>query len=162
MAEPAEGAGPPIPLRSEFLFTMTATVGSPIEVGTTPQAERRIFPIQGGDFEGPRLRGRVLHNGADWMNVRSDHVLVIDCRIALETHDGALIYMRYGGFRYGPPEVMAALARREPVDPSEYYFRVSATFETGRDDYSWLNQIVAVGVGRRVPSGPIYDIYEIL
>jgi len=152
----------PLPLRSEFLFTLSGTVGSPVEVGMTPQGDRRIVPIEGGDFEGPRLRGRVLANGADWMNVRPDHVFAIDCRAALETHDGALIYMRYAGFRHGPPEVMDALARGESVDPSEYYFRISPTFETGRDEYSWLNQIVAVGVGRRVPSGPIYDVYEIL
>jgi hypothetical protein len=152
----------PLPLRSEFLFTLTGTVGLPIEVGVTPHGERRIVPIEGGEFEGPRLRGRVLPNGADWMSIRPDHVLAIDCRAALETHDGALIYMHYAGFRYGPPNVMEALAHGEPVDPSEYYFRISPTFETGRDEYSWLNRIVAVGVGRRVPSGPIYDIYEIL
>jgi len=153
---------PPLPLRSEFLFTLRGSVGSPIEVGVMPQGQRRIVPIEGGDFEGPRLRGRVLPSGADWMVIRPDHVLTIDCRVVLETHDGALIYMHYGGFRYGSPEVMEALARGEPVDPSEYYFRISPTFETGRDAYSWLNRIVAVGVGRRVPAGPIYDIYEIL
>ena len=54
------------------------------------------------------------------------------------------------------------LARGESVDPSDYYFRISPTFETGRKKYSWLNRILAVGIGRRMPSGPIYDIYEIL
>jgi hypothetical protein len=152
----------PRPLRSEFLFTLTGTVGSPIEVGEMPQGQRRIVPIEGGAFEGPRLRGRVLPNGADWMSIRPDQVLAIDCRAALETHDGALIYMSYRGFRHGPPEIMEALDRGESVDPSEYYFRISPTFETGRDDYAWLNRIVAVGIGRRVPSGPIYDVYAIL
>ena len=153
---------PPLPLRSEFLFTLTGTVGLPIEVGAMPQGERRIVPIEGGEFEGPRLRGRVLPNGADWMSVRPDQVLAIDCRAALETHDGALIYMRYSGFRHGPPKVMEALARGESVDPSDYYFRISPTFETGGANYSWLNSVVAVGIGRRMPSGPTYDIYEIL
>jgi hypothetical protein len=153
---------PPLPLHSAFLFTMTGTVGSPVEIGVMPQGERSIVPIEGGEFEGPRLRGRVLANGADWLKIRPDHVLAIDCRAALETDDGALIYMRYGGFRHGPPEIMAALARGESVDPAEYYFRISPTFETGSARYSWLNQIVAVGIGRRVPEGPIYDVYEIL
>jgi hypothetical protein len=153
---------PPLPLRSEFLFTLTGSVGSPIEVGVMPQGQRRIVPIEGGAFEGPRLRGRVLPNGADWMSIRPDQVLAIDCRAALETHDGALIYMHYSGFRHGPPKIMEALDRGESVDPSKYYFRISPTFETGRDEYSWLNRILAVGIGRREPSGPIYDIYEIL
>jgi hypothetical protein len=96
------------------------------------------------------------------MNIRPNQIIAIDCRAALETDDGALIYMHYGGFRHGPPEIMAALARGESVDPAEYYFRISPTFETGSTQYSWLNQIVAVGIGRRVPEGPIYDVYEIL
>jgi hypothetical protein len=153
---------PPLPLRSEFLFTLTGSVGSPIEVGVMPQGQRRIVPIEGGAFEGPRLRGRVLPNGADWMSIRPDQVLAMDCRAALETHDGALIYMHYSGFRHGPPKIMEALDRGGSVDPSKYYFRISPTFETGRDEYSWLNRIVAVGIGRREQSGPIYDIYEIL
>jgi hypothetical protein len=95
------------------------------------------------------------------MSIRPDKVIAIDCRVVLETHDGALIYMYYSGFRHGPPSVMEALGRGESVDPSEYYFRIAPTFETGSDEYSWLNRIVAVGVGRRVPAGPIYDIYEI-
>ena len=70
--------------------------------------------------------------------------------------------MFYDGFRYGPPEVMDALARGESVDPSAYYFRISPTFETGSPKYAWLNRIVAIGVGRRVPAGPTYDIHEIL
>jgi len=139
----------PMPLRSRFLCTLTGEVGS------------RIVPILGGQFDGPRLRGRVLPFGADWMSIRPDKVIAIDCRVVLETHDGALIYMYYSGFRHGPPSVMEALGRGESVDPSEYYFRIAPTFETGSDEYSWLNRIVAVGVGRRVPAGPIYDIYEI-
>ena len=156
------GVDQPLPLRSTFLFTLTGEVGSPIDVGVMPQGERRIVPIEGGHFEGPRLRGRVLPFGADWMSIRPDKVLAIDCRAVLEAHDGALISMSYSGFRYGRPSVMEALGRGESVDPSEYYFRIAPTFETGSDDYAWLNRIVAVGIGRRVPSGPIYDIYEII
>jgi hypothetical protein len=152
----------PMPLRSEFLCTLAGEVGSPKEVGVMPQGERRIVPIEGGRFDGPRLRGRVLPFGADWMSIRSDNVIAIDCRAVLETDDRALIYMYYRGFRYGPSSVMEALGRGESVDPSAYYFRIAPAFETGSDKYSWLNRIVAVGIGRRVPSGPIYDIYKII
>ena len=34
------------------------------------------------------------------------------------------------GVRHGPPDVLAALARGEPVDPSLYYFRTSMRFRT--------------------------------
>jgi hypothetical protein len=152
----------PRDIETEFLFTLTARVGTPFDIGDLPEGRRRISPIEGGEFEGPRLRGRVLPVTGDWMLIRSDGVTVIDVRATLQTDDDALIYMRYGGYRHGPRDVMEALARGEPVDPSTYYFRITATFETGAERYSWLNQIATVGTGRRDPGGPVYDVYEVL
>jgi hypothetical protein len=158
----AAGMAGPTDIETEFLFTLTARVGAPFDIGELSAGRRRISPIDGGEFEGPRMRGRVLPVTGDWMLIRPDGVTVIDVRATLQTDDGALIYMRYGGYRHGPKDVMEALARGEPVDPSTYYFRIAASFETGAEGYSWLNQIVTVGTGRRDPGGPIYDLYEIL
>jgi hypothetical protein len=80
----------------------------------------------------------------------------------LETEDGALIGMRYEGLRAGPPEVLARLGRGEPVDPAEYYFRITPTFETGHPTYAWINRLVAVGQGHRPPGGPVYTVFEVL
>jgi hypothetical protein len=108
------------------------------------------------------MRGQVRPFGADWMRIRPDGVATIDVRATLQTDDDALIYMRYTGYRHGPANVMQALADGEEVDPTTYYFRIAVTLETGAEKYSWLNQIVAVGTGRRIPAGPIYDVYEVL
>jgi hypothetical protein len=153
---------PAQPLNTQLLFTLTGTVGGPSEIGVLPQGRRRIIPIEGGEFEGPRIRGHVLPFGADWMLIRPDGVAVIDVRATLQTDDDALIYMRYNGFRHGPTDVMQALADGEDVDPATYYFRIAVILETGAEKYSWLNRIVAVGTGRRIPEGPIYDVYEVL
>jgi Protein of unknown function (DUF3237) len=162
-AETDEHGGiPMIPLRSEFLFTLTGSVAEPLEIGTTPSGERRIFPIEGGEFEGPRLKGTVLPGGSDAMLLRPDGVVLPDVRMTLRTDDAQLIFMRYGGMRHGPPGVMERLARGQPVDPAEYYFRISPQFETGSSKYSWLNRIVAVGIGHRLQTGPIYHVYEVL
>jgi Protein of unknown function (DUF3237) len=158
----AHGVAHPTDIATEFLFTLTARVGAPFDVGELSGGRRRISPIEGGEFEGPRLRGRVLPVTGDWMLIRPDGVTVIDVRATLQTDDDALIYMRYGGFRHGPKDVMEALARGEAVDPSTYYFRITATVETGAEGYSWLNQIATIGTGRRDPSGPVYDVYEVL
>jgi hypothetical protein len=162
-AETDEHGGiPMIPFKSEFLFTLTGSVAEPLDIGTTPSGERRVFPIEGGEFEGPRLKGIVLPGGSDAMLVRADGVVVPDVRMTLRTDDAQLIFMRYGGMRHGPPEVMERLARGEPVDPAEYYFRISPQFETGSSKYSWLNKIIAVGAGHRLPTGPIYYVYAVL
>jgi hypothetical protein len=151
-----------MPLGTEFLFRLTGTIAAPLEIGVTPAGTRRVVPITEGKFEGPRLRGTLIPGGTDHMLVRPDGVLLPDVRVTLVTDDGDLILMTYGGFRYGPPEVMHRLERREPVEASEYYFRIAPRFETGSDKYGWLNRILAVGTGHRLPAGPIYDVYEIL
>lgn len=150
-------------LRSEFLCTLTATVRPPRDFGETPRGTRRFVAAVRGSFEGPRLRGEVLAEGGDWLLTRADGVLEQDVRLTLRTDDGAYIYLQYAGMRHGPPEVLARLQRSETVNPSEYYFRVAPVFETGAERYAWLNKILAVGVGERLPPNEVrYNIFAIL
>jgi hypothetical protein len=127
-----------------------------------PHGTRVTALIGSGHFEGSRLRGRVLPGGADWTLLRSDGVLELDLRLTLETNDSALIYLTSFGIRHGPPDVLAAIARGEHVDPSTYYFRTTPRFETGHPKYAFLNHLLAVSTGDRCPEGPIYTIDEIL
>jgi hypothetical protein len=150
-------------VQSEFLFQIDLTIAPPQSLGATPFGERRIVTVTGGSFEGPKLRGTVVPNsGGDWILVRADGATQLDVRITLETDDGAPIYMTYRGIRAGPPEVIERLNRGEPVDPSEYYFRTAPWFETGSEKYGWLNRIVCVALGERLPIGPRYRVYQIL
>src|SRR6267378_1714256 len=147
---------------SRLLMTLQVVVPPPQKLGAVPHGTRLIAPIASGTFEGPRMRGKVLPGGADWLLLRSDGVLELDLRITLETDDGALIYMTSFGLRHGPPEVIAALARGERVDPSTYYFRTTPRFETAHPEYVFLNRLLAVSSGDRRAEGPIYTIEEIL
>ena len=149
-------------LASRPLMTLRVVLSSPQRLGPVPQGTRVIAPIAGGTFEGPRLRGRILPGGCDWTLLRSDGVLELDLRITLEADDGALIYMNSFGLRHGPPEVLTALARGDPVDPAQYYFRTAPRFETSAPKYEHLNRLVAISSGDRRASGPIYTIEEIL
>ncbi len=143
------------------LFTARFEVGPPRSLGATPFGERRIVRITGGSFEGPRLRGTVLPEGGDWLLLRADGVLQLDVRATLQTDDGHLIYMTYRGVRHGPPAVIERLNRGEAVDPDEYYFRTAPFFETAAEPYGWLNRIVAVATGERLPGGPVYTVHEV-
>jgi Protein of unknown function (DUF3237) len=58
--------------------------------------------------------------------------------------------------------VSAKLARGEQVDPSQYYLRIAPFFEIGGARYAWLNNIVAVGVGERLPDRVVYQVLEVL
>jgi hypothetical protein len=70
--------------------------------------------------------------------------------------------MTYRGVRHATPEVSARIAAGETVPPSEYYLRTAPFFETGAPAYAWLNTIVAIGVGERLPNGARYEVFEIL
>jgi hypothetical protein len=143
------------------LMTLQVILGSSQRVGAVPCGTRVIALVTGGHFEGPRLRGKVLPGGGDWTLLRGDGVLELDLRLTLETDDGALVHMTSFGLRHGPPEVIAAIARGEAVDPATYYFRTTPRFETGHPKYAFLNRMLAVSSGDRRAEGPIYTIDEI-
>jgi hypothetical protein len=149
-------------LHTRSLFKFRIDVAPPSIIGMTPGYDRRIGEILGGTFEGERLRGKFRSGGSDWQSLRSDGAIDISVRLVMETDDGALISMRYWGVRGGPKEVLDRLAKGEPVNPKEYYFRVVFKFETAAPKYDWINRILTVGIGHRYPSGPIYHVFELL
>jgi hypothetical protein len=148
-------------LRSRPLFVLREQVPPLLVVGQTPNAFRRIGVIEGGSFEGERLSGEVV-SGNDWQVVRTDSCIKLDVRLVLRTTDGALIVMTYQCLRAGPPSVIEKLDKGEAVDPESYYFRMNPLFETSAPKYDWINRIVAIGVGHRLPEGPLYSLFEIL
>lgn len=149
-------------LGSEYLFTYTVTVDALHDVGQIPLGTRHLDMLGAGHFEGPRLRGEVLPGGIDQKIFRADGAMNPNVRMVLKTDDNALIYMQYTGVRYGTKEVMDRIAAGETVDPSEYYLRNTPYFETASPKYDWLNRIVAVGIGRRMPDHAAYDVFQIL
>jgi hypothetical protein len=150
-------------LASRPLFTISMTLHPPTDAGATPLGHRRIIAVSGGEFAGDRLRGSVLpHAGSDWLLERRDGSFQQDARVTLQADDGAVIAMSYRGVRHSAPEVAARMARGEPVEPTDYYLRTAPFYETSAPRYAWLNTIVSIGVGRRIPTGVSYDVFEIL
>ena len=149
-------------LHARPLFIMLLQVEKATVIGKAPGADRRIGVISGGQFEGERLRGRLLPGGSDWQTVRADGAWTLDVRVVMETDDGETIGMTYRGLRHGPPAVLDRIARGEAVNPYDYYLRAAPFFETASKRYFWLNQIVALAVGHRLPEGPIYQVFEVL
>ena len=137
------------PPQLEFIFTAQVIVDQPLDLGDIAKGKRRIVPIIGGDFSGPKLRGKVLPGGADWQILRSDGVDELEARYTLCTDDGALIYVRNHALRHGPTEVMAALAAGHPVKPDRYYFRGTTFFETSAVRYVWIAKHIIVCTGER-------------
>ena len=152
-----------MPLLSEKpIFVLTSPLGGIQMLGNTPYGERRIIDILGGTVEGTKLNGKVLPGGADWQIVRADGVVHLQARYTIETSTGGLILVNAEGYRHGPADVMAALARDETVDPARYYFRTAMRFETADPASSWLNRILAIGYGARANRQVRIEVFEVL
>ncbi len=149
-------------LKSEFLCELVGELDDPQEIGATPHGLRMIVPVVGGTVKGPKLSGEALAFGADWVLMRPDGVGELDVRVTMRTDDGELIYAHYRGILKISPEVLGRVQNGEEVDPSQYYFRTTPVFETGSEKYSWLNEIICVGVGKIEPKRVRYRIYQIL
>jgi len=149
-------------LKFELLCELVGDLDENQEIGPTPHGIRIIAPVIGGEVKGPKVNGEALSFGADWFLIRNDGVGDIDVRITIRTDDNEYIYCYYRGILNVPPEIMERVQNGEDVDPSEYYFRTTPKFETGSEKYSWLNQIICVGVGKLEPKRVRYKIYQIL
>jgi len=143
-------------------MTLAVDVGDVVTVGAAPLGERRVISILGGTFEGPNARGEVLPGGADWQIVRADGVLDLDARYVLKDQAGGLVRVVSQGYRHGPPEALAALARGEDVDPARYFFRTVMRFETGAPHLQWLNTTIAVATAQRKARQVLLDAWALL
>jgi hypothetical protein len=149
-------------ISTEPIFRIHAELADILAVGRTPIGERRMIAILGGRVEGDKLNGRILPGGADWQVIRRDGAADIKASYVIETDGGARVMVTSEGLRHGPAEVLARLAAGEPVAPDLYYFRTVMRFETGDAQHDWLNRILALAHGVRLPRRVQLDVHEVL
>ncbi|PVH80794.1 hypothetical protein DL98DRAFT_357430, partial [Cadophora sp. DSE1049] len=115
--------------RLTYLYTANVTLGPTIQYGDGPKGNRVAIPIIGGTFDGPKMKGTIINLGADWGVTDNFGVFNPDTRYGFKTDDGANIYLQTSG-----PQKQDGL------------LHLRLLFETGNANYTWLNEIVAVGV----------------
>jgi hypothetical protein len=122
-----------------------------------------VFDVIGGALEGPRLRGKFVGAGADWLLVGPDGFGRLDVRAQIETDDGALVYVQYQGLIQMNEKVQAAMGSASGTEFSDQYFRIAPRFETGDSRYAWLNQSTFVAEGRLYPGfGVEYRVFRVV
>lgn len=128
----AASSVPMVPPRTEFVYEAAVDIAPTLSLGDSPLGERRMVPITGGSFQGPRIRGKILPGGADRQLVRKDGVRQLDALYEMQAEDGAIITVRNrvliddpaGGPRYA----FSTLEITAPEGP-----------------HAWLNRAVYVG-----------------
>jgi hypothetical protein len=147
-------------MKCEFLLTYHADLTPAVEVGGGPFGTRVFFEVKGGTFEGPRLRGKILSGGGDWLLIDAQGVARLDVRAVFETDDGARIYVQYPGVLVMDPKTQAAIAGGPATAYGDTHWVTQPRFETGDARYAWLNSVIAVGEGHAVASAVEYRVYE--
>lgn len=146
----------------EFVFQITVRF-SRIDIGMLPSGIRRGFtPVTGGEIAGPRLQGRVVPNsGGDYASWWPNGVVEFNAQYMLEASDGTLIVLKNRGFRHAPPDVLKRMEALEPVDPGDYYMRVTPVFEAPVGPHQWLGQTVFVGAADRRADHSVFRYFAV-
>lgn len=150
------------PYTLEHLFSYRGTLASPPEaIGEMPEGIRVTFYSTGGEITGPKLRGRLMPVGGDWMTVRKDGTALMDVRTTFETNDGALILVTYQGVADLGEGGYELFLRGEL--PSTVNLRMSPRFTTSHPQYAWLNRLFCVGIGEysAKSNDARYDVYAV-
>lgn len=145
----------------QHVFTYKATVQAPVAVSPSDGDVRLNFYVEGGEVWGPRLKGKVLPVGGDWLTLRKDGVCTLDVRAALESDDGAHIDVAYNGILDMGPEGHAAFLRGEV--PEQVRIRAAPRLRTAHPAYAWMNRVQFINIGEgHLREGVVqYDVYAL-
>jgi hypothetical protein len=134
---------------------------TPRVIADGPFDGRRVLHVTSGTFAGAALRGEVLPGGGDWLVGRRDGSIELDIRFTLRTSEDEIIYFRSAGLFLASEAVTARIRSGENVPADAYYFRTAVLFEAGSPRLSHLSRALHVGVGQRIASGMITDVYAV-
>ena len=120
-----------------FVYECVATIAPPLNFGPTLDGERRVIPITGGTFKGPRMQGQVVANGADWNLSRKDGASSVDAAYYLKTDDQVLIRVVNRG--------VGTRAAADSNAPEIFFMYTHPEFEAPTGKYDWLNRGMFIG-----------------
>ncbi len=143
-------------------FTMRAVVAAGLPIGAGPSGLRLVAAVATGTVTGERLNGTIVGPGADWVKVGKDGLARVDVRMQISSDDGALIYVTYDGLLELNEKVVAALGDHSLETAwRDQYFRTAPVFETGANQYEWLQRSLFIARGRITTDGVEYQVYRV-
>ena len=135
-------------IAAEFLFTVHFELTKPVVMSGAPDGGRLFIGVLDGTVKGPRVNGRLMpFVGTSWITLRENSFADVESTAVITTDDHATIAMRSTGIAYNGPNP---------------YRRLAVRFESGRDDYRWLNNVQAVGRGVPGRDEATWDVFALL
>ncbi|KAH7067272.1 hypothetical protein BKA63DRAFT_115066 [Paraphoma chrysanthemicola] len=154
----------------QYAFTLHVDLAPPQNFGQTAAGERRLIPITGGYFDGPKIKGQILPGGGDWNAARVDGVVHILAKYTIKADDGTLIYVHNEGYGRASQQTMEGVFGNDPRKASMakgadgWYTKTFPRFEVAAGPHGWLNSTCFVGdlLPPTVPNHVKIEVYEIL
>jgi hypothetical protein len=123
--------------KTEFMWEAKVKISSMINVGESKRGERRVIPITGGTFSGPKIKGVVLSGGEDWQLVRPDGDTELNARYLMKTDDGYTF------------QVLNRALIHVDAATKAFYCKSVLDFEVPNNSpYSYLNHAIFLGTLR--------------
>ncbi|MFC3274723.1 DUF3237 domain-containing protein [Agromyces mediolanus] len=149
----------------EYCFELRCRVDEAIPLGgSEPEEGLHFARVSGGDFDGPRLRGRVLNSGGDWwvargLTVELDARYVIEAEVADGT--AGVEVVNRGVWRTDEANY-ARLVAGEEVGERELYYRTAFRFRTEHPELGWLVESQFVGYARPEPGHVVIRVFRLV
>ncbi|KAK4222452.1 hypothetical protein QBC38DRAFT_519196 [Podospora fimiseda] len=134
-----------VPPGVTFLYNANITVGLSVDVGSIPAGNVTVIPVIGGALIGPKVSGKILAIGADWGLSTPQGSYYTDMRAQIRTMDNANIYVQMSGL----------------MQRNDGLIYVRATFQTGAQNYWWMNYAFAFGTMRASGTGFMVEMWHL-
>jgi hypothetical protein len=120
----------------------------------------------GGTIEGPAIHATLEQPAGDWVRMLPDGSMRIDVRLLLKLEDGNTALMTYGGVLAKPDaDTWKRFLAGEEITAPAWHYVIAPTFETGSEQYAWLNQVQGIGKFVSIQTGAnahiTFDIYDV-
>jgi len=145
-------------------MTYTVRTTHPLEptVGS-PFGAKQFWQVSEATLDGARIKAHLAGAGLDWMSVRLRWLLAARRARSVphrrrRGHPHALHRAGSADQRFA-----AAADADQPTDWADQYMRLAVRFETGAQQYLWLNTNLYIAKGRLLGTGHIeYEVYCVL
>lgn len=139
--------------KTELMWKANVKIGTMINVGESKRGTRRVIPITGGTFSGPKIKGEVLPGGEDWQLVRPDGDTELYARYLMKTDDGTVL------------QILNKALIHVPAQGEEGGFYVKSVIDIEaplESSYDYLNHAIFLGTLEMPQLKPNEEPYVII
>ena len=137
--------------KTEFMWDAKVKIANMIDLGESKRGVRRVIPITGGTFSGPKIKGEVLSGGEDCQLVRPDGDTELNARYLLKTDDGYVIQV-----------VNKALMHTDAKTKAFYCKSVLDLEAPKSSPYDYLNHAIFIGTLKMPELKPGEEPYVVI